>query len=269
MKDPLVSVNWLKDHLEDENLIILDASLQTDKKSVSSVIPGAIWFDLKGKFSDPTSAFPNTFPSVQQFVTEARNLGINNNSTIVVYDTKGIFSAPRVWWMFRIMGHQNVAVLNGGLPAWLEAGLPTQKKHTVAPKNGNFEAAPNLNSVKSIDEIEANIEKNNYQVVDARSKGRFNGTEAEPREELKSGHIPNSINIPYTQLLENGYYKPLPEIKQIFNSSMINNKPIIFSCGSGITACVLLLGAQLVLKNELNIYDGSWTEWATIHADLL
>lgn len=256
-----VSPDWLKAHLNDQNLIILDAS-QPSNFSESFSIPGARVFDLKNDFSDTCSEYPNTFPKVEQFEQECGKLGINKNSKIVVYDNRGIYFSPRVWWMFKVMGHQNIAVLDGGLPAWENQGFKTKVRDNTTYTTGNFSAILDANVVKDFEFIKTNIEKQDSLIVDARSSGRFNGTAPEPRKGLRSGSIPNSINIPYETLLENGKFKNEQELLEIFNSSQITNEPLVFSCGSGVTACIVLLAAELIkIENKKSVYDGSWTEW--------
>lgn len=268
MNSPLVSVSWLAQHLDDADLIVLDASTASNisgKKPEfeNCVIPSARHFDLNNRFSDSNAPFPNTMPSQEHFQQEARNLGINNESSIVVYDNLGIYNSPRVWWMLKAMGHQNVAVLDGGLSAWVHAGLPTSSTHTKDYPIGNFAASFNSRALVSLEEVKANIPSNQFTLIDARSKGRFDGTAPEPREGLSSGHIPGSCNVPFQDVLDNGFMKPKEELRAIFDDHTLADKPLVFSCGSGLTACITLLAAELVLPNPLAIYDGSWTEWAS------
>ncbi len=258
MLPPLISVKELQAILNDKDLIILDASQQ----AVEEIIPGARLFDIKNKFSDINSNYPNSFPSTKQFEIESQQLGINNKSKLVVYDNKGIYSSPRVWYMFRAIGHKNITVLDGGLPAWKSENLRTNQHSKSKYKKGNFTANKSYNNTIGYQEICKNIVSKDFQLVDARSTGRFNGTTPEPRKGIKSGHIPNSINIPYLTLLKNNHFKTKGELKEIFKSLTNINKPIVFSCGSGITACILLLGYYIAYNLEANLYDGSWTEWA-------
>ena len=269
MPSPLVSSEWLNENRQIENLVILDAS---PAKTVSGkqsefendVIPNARYFDLKNMFSDPNGKFPNTFPSLEQFEKACQSLGINNSSKIIVYDNLGIYTSPRVWWMFKTMGHENIAILNGGLPDWVEKGYETNSLHDSAFSNGNFTAKFNPIQIVNIDFVASNIESQAHLVIDARSDGRFNGTSKEPRPGLRSGHIPKSVNVPFVSVLEAGKFKSKPELEELFASIRVDHRPITFSCGSGITACIVLLAAELVLKNETSVYDGSWTEWATL-----
>jgi len=262
MTTPLISAQWLNNNLNDPNLVILDASQQLAENNIQ--ISGARYFDVKNVFSEQQSEFPNTFPSVQQFEEECQKLGINNSSKIVVYDNEGIFYSPRVWWMFKTMGYQNVAVLDGGLPEWIAQGYKTVTGHYTEFTPGNFKANFKKEQVKAYDFVRANITSKNALVIDARSAGRFNGTVPDPREGLKSGSIPNSINLHYATVLENGKFKSKAALTALFSEIHHQKKPLVFTCGSGITACIILLASELVMEQETAVYDGSWTEWATL-----
>jgi thiosulfate/3-mercaptopyruvate sulfurtransferase len=266
MNENLVSSKWLKENLENENLIILDASMENkvsgaiaDHKNKS--IPESRYFNIKEKFSDKKSQFPNTLVSEEHFQTECRKLGINQSSHIVVYDSLGIYSSPRVWWMFKTMGHNKVSVLNGGLPQWIDMAYPIVEKEIKNYASGDFIARFNADNVKYYEDILKNSAAPEAILIDARSEGRFNGTAEEPRKYLKSGHIPNSINIPYQNVLQDGCYKSKAELKKVFESTPINNN-LIFSCGSGLTACIVLLASELIQDKKTSVFDGSWTEWA-------
>jgi thiosulfate/3-mercaptopyruvate sulfurtransferase len=268
MNSPLVSASWLAQHIDDVDLIVLDASSSSNisgKKPEfeDCFIQGARYFDLNNKFSDSNAPFPNTMPSQEQFQQEARNLGINNESSIVVYDNLGLYNSPRVWWMLKAMGHKHVAVLDGGLSAWVHAGFPTSATHATNYAHGNFTASFNSDALVAMDEVKANIASKQFTLIDARSKGRFNGTAPEPREGLSSGHVPGSCNVPFQEVLNNGFMKSEEELRAIFDKLMLADKPLVFSCGSGLTACITLLAAEFVLPNQMAIYDGSWTEWAS------
>ena len=265
----LVSVKWLHQNLDDENLVLLDASLKSTAEGKNSShknlsIPTARYFDLKSKFSDQNSPFPNTIPSEQQFEAECRKLGINQASKIVVFDNMGIYSSPRVWWGFKAMGHENISVLNGGLSEWINHGYLTEDRKVKEHVRGDFKAQFQKEFVKNYEDILNNLNSELFQVVDARSEGRFNGTANEPRKHLKSGHIRNSINIPYAQLLENGKYKSELELREIFDLKRGNEKEMVFSCGSGLTACIVLLASRIAGYESKYVYDGSWTEWAEL-----
>jgi len=263
----LVSSEWLNDNINDQDLILLDASQKTKLVKVDHLqgniqIKNARSFNLKEKFSDTTTSLPNMLPNSTEFKRESRILGINNSSVIVIYDDLGIFFSPRVWWMFKAMGHQKVYVLNGGLKDWLKKGFITEPKIPKSYSQGNFKACFNSNAVRSLDAIKRNIKRKDEILIDARSNNRFKGLAPEPRD-IPSGSIKDSINIPYETVLKNGKYKRQEDLVQIFKNHNIDNRPLIFSCGSEITACIILLASELVLTNQKSVYDGSWTEWAT------
>jgi thiosulfate/3-mercaptopyruvate sulfurtransferase len=266
MIDPVVSPKWLYDNLQHPDLIILDAS-QTKKGSNNVAqekfvrIKGARFFDFENTFSHKESNLPNMLPEPEVFEEESRKLGIKNSSIIVVYDRDGIYSSPRVWWMFRAMGHQNIAVLNGGLPAWQEEGFEVEPVQAQSYPPGDFKANFNPQMVKDVESIINNLEQPSVTVIDARSENRFYGISPEPRKGLRGGHIPGSVNIPYESVLENGKFRPKSELSKIFKQ-FGQEKPLVFSCGSGITACIVLLAGELVQNNPKSVYDGSWTEWA-------
>tara|TARA_Y100001972_G_scaffold95224_1_gene117279 strand:+ start:1466 stop:2299 length:834 start_codon:yes stop_codon:yes gene_type:complete len=268
MSNSLVTAAWLNEHLSDENLVILDSSPTSNVSGLKSeldglVIPGARYFDLKGQFSDPKSPYPNTMPSPGDFQKAARSLGINTNSEIIVYDNLGVYTSPRVWWMFKAMGHDRVSVLDGGLADWVKNGFATKDSHQSAFPEGDFTARFQADAVKSMQEVIENINQSSFELVDARSKGRFEGTAPEPREGMSSGHLPNSCNLPFEDVLNDGKFKSPEELRQIFSDLKLGDKPITFSCGSGLTACIILLAAEQVLPNQKSVYDGSWTEYAS------
>ena len=233
---------------------------KTDFENIG--IRGARHFDLKNEFNDVSSKLPNTLPGPKQFENSCRKLGINNSSKIVVYDNLGIYLSPRVWWMFNALGHQNIAVLNGGLPEWISQGNETVQQVENNITRGDFEAKFHPEMVKDYDFVLSNVTLKESVLIDARSAGRFKGIAPEPREGLQSGNIPGSLNLPYTEVLENGKFKSREELSEIFNNLKIDEKALIFSCGSGVTACIILLASELVSKNDKSVYDGSWTEWA-------
>ena len=267
MTQPIVSAAWLQNNLVNPNLIILDASFKENQSNIKTdleniQIKGARYFDIKNTFSDANNPLPNTLPSPNQFEIEAKKLGINKNSIVVIYDNLGIYSSPRAWWLFKIMGHQNVAVLDGGLPEWIKEGyaleeIPENPIYTV----GNFEAKFNPELVKSKEQILENIQTKEAVLIDARAENRFKGIGDEPRPGLRSGHIPGSINIPYTQLLQNGKFLPKEELIKVLKP---DSRPLIFTCGSGVTACIDLIAYELIGKNPKSVYDGSWTEWGQL-----
>ena len=266
---PLVSVDWLYNHLNDENLIILDATLPkaTAKREVvfeeKKQIQNAIFFDIKNMFSNTKAPFPNTVLSAIEFESKAQDLGIQNSSCIVVYDDLGIYSSPRVWWLFQLMGFTNIAVLNGGLPEWKLNGYPIQNTNNNQFKKGDFKVNYQREKIKYTNDVLAAIGNENIVITDARSKNRFYGIIPEPRTYVKSGHIPSSVSLPYSDILINRKLKSIGELESIFKNINPKNKDFIFSCGTGITASILALGAEILGFNNYAVYDGSWTEWGT------
>ena len=269
MKNPIVSAEWLKKNLDKNNVIILDASLKNNisgdvSEFTGKQIPGSRYFDIDNVFSEKGLDLPHMLCSEKQFETEAKNLGINSESIIVVYDNVGVYSAPRAYWMFKTMGHSEVYVLDGGLPGWAEAGFGLEDKNEIKYPQGNFKAEYNAKLVRDIKEVHNNIvHKKNETLIDARSKGRFDGTEPEPRAWLKSGSISNSLNLPYTEVVDGVYFKSKNDLEKIIGKMKLDNKPLIFSCGSGLTACILYVAFEIIgIENSRSVYDGSWTEWA-------
>ncbi|GAL90102.1 sulfurtransferase [Jejuia pallidilutea] len=264
LTSPLVSVNWLHEKLGANNLVVLDGTIAKTFNALSQQIPTARFFDIKQKFSDTSNAFPSAFPSEYQFQIEAQNLGINQDSAIVVYDDKGIYSSARVWWLFKAFGFSNIAVLDGGFPEWKKAGFPIENAAPYNDNKGSFKASLQPNYMKFFDDIKTASEHKTHTIIDARSSDRFNCKVPEPREGLRRGTIPNSVNLPFTNLLEHGTFKSKKEIAKAFYMLAEPDEAIIFSCGSGITACVLALGAELSGYKNISVYDGSWTEYGTL-----
>lgn len=265
LKEPVVSVEWLHNNLNATNLIVLDGTINKPFEASQMQIPNARFFDLKNKFSDVSNPFPSAFPSAEQFQKEARHLGINTNSAIVVYDDKGIYSSARVWWLFKAFGYTNIAVLNGGFPEWLKSVFPTEPIKNYMGKAGDFIVNLQPKYMLFFDDV-VNASKNKtHHIIDARSAARFNGLEPEPRAGLRSGTIPNSKNIPFKTLLnDDGLLKPKAQLKPIFSEFINQDDAVIFSCGSGITACILALGAEISGYKNIAVYDGSWTEWGSL-----
>jgi thiosulfate/3-mercaptopyruvate sulfurtransferase len=198
-------------------------------------------------------------PSAADFENEIQKLGINHDSIIVAYDKDGIYSSPRAWWMFRAMGHEQVAVLDGGLPAWIQAGYETVSTLATPRGRGNFASHPQGGLFVDSKTVLQALTDPTVSVIDARSAGRFTGQEPEPRAGLRGGHMPNAVNIPHMSLLENGKMLPKSRLKSIFEK--YKDKQMIFSCGSGVTSCVDALAAEQVGFKDLAVYDGSWSEW--------
>lgn len=262
---PLVTPSWVHEHLNHDAVVILDASFNTNDQE--GVLPNSRYFDLKDTFLDRESEFPNTVPKAAHFERECQRLGINTTSHIVVYDTIGIYTSPRVWWLFRVMGHEKISVLDGGLPAWIAHGFETVSRTEAAFELGDFKARFDPRQLKDFEEVSENVLSASSLLIDARSSGRFAGVADEPRAHLSSGHIPNSMSIPYQEVLDGNTYKSKEALSALFERKGVanTNKDLIFSCGSGITACIVLLASILVQDNRTAVYDGSWTEWAEKH----
>jgi len=264
--NPIVSTDWLMENIDIPNLVILDASV---KKNVSGLTPefpnlqikGTRRFDMENIFLDKENTLPNMIPNVKVFTQECQKLGICKNSIIVVYDNLGIYTSPRAWWMFKAMGHHQITVLDGGLSAWKEAGLPCEIRIKRKVMLGDFEAQYQSSLVRDSAFILNNIENDEVLILDARSEKRFDGSIPEPRENMASGHIPCSKNLPYSNVLENGKMKSKAELKKIFAKVNLEDKQLVFTCGSGVTACIILLASELIVPNKKSLYDGSWSEW--------
>lgn len=203
-------------------------------------------------------------PSEKQFTREAQNLGINKNSAVVVYDDKGIYSSARAWYLFKAFGFNNVAVLDGGLPEWEQANYILEDKTDFEFPHGNFVGTYNPDYFNFFSEIEPISNNPDCLILDARSNKRFEGLVPEPRIGLRSGNIPNSVNLPFASLLNGNCLKSKEELKTIFNTLNVSEKNLVFSCGSGITACILALAAEMAGYNDLSVYDGSWTEYGSL-----
>jgi thiosulfate/3-mercaptopyruvate sulfurtransferase len=265
----LVSVQWLADNFDAENLVILDASMKPVVPTPGEItleeagcIKGARRFDFDNDIRDKNTDLPHMMPSAEFFTDEMQKLGINKDSAIVVYDYMGIFSSPRAWWMFRSMGHTQVAVLNGGLPAWKNAGFACGlQAETVAKHRGNFAAQSQSGLFCDSTQVLEALSDPRFAVLDARSAGRFKGVEPEPREGLRSGHMPNALNLPFTDMLEDGLMLPAASLDSIFSKLVNKELNLIFSCGSGVTACVDALAAEQAGYPNISVYDGSWSEW--------
>lgn len=265
----LVETSWLADHLDDPKVIILDASwhlptVDRDAKAEFQQrhIPNARFFDIDDA-SDRASALPHMLPSPDGFADYVSALGIGNDSHVVVYDSYGLFSAARVWWMFRVFGHDNVSILNGGLPKWETETRPLTDAPTASSQHP-FNAVFRPKMVQSIDDIQDNLTHGQRKILDARSLARFRGEAAEPRPGIRSGHIPGSACLPFDQLLDPASKTLLPAetIEQLFDGAGIDNQmAVTCSCGTGVTACALALGLHLIGNDDVAVYDGSWTEW--------
>lgn len=265
----LKSFEWLAENLGNSDLRIVDASWylpaqERDQKAEfnSTHIPNAVFFD-QDKIIDPDSDLPHTLPDPDTFARAVGNLGISEDDVIVVYDAMGMFTAPRVWWMFKIMGAQSVYVLDGGFDEWKANGLPLSHENTLV-KPVIFTPYFDKDAVANIDDVMAAIDTEQTQILDARAAGRFDGTDAEPRAGMRSGHMPNAINTPVFSLSKKGKLKSISELTTLFESNSVTlNKPVITTCGSGITAAVITLALNSIGHMDTQLYDGSWSEWGS------
>ncbi|MEZ5757197.1 MAG: 3-mercaptopyruvate sulfurtransferase [Emcibacteraceae bacterium] len=266
----LVTTEWLAENMSDPNIRILDATWylpnsENNAKAeyAQSHIPGALYFDID-EIADTDIPLPHMMPSNEKMSSRVRKMGISNRNHIVVYDNSDFNSAARAWFMFKNFGHENISILDGGFKKWCKEGRPTQSDIPTF-SSSHYQANKDENKIRNLDQIKANIESNKEQLVDARSRGRFLGTAPEPRPESRSGHIPGSFSVPFNELLsEDGIYKGRDELKKIFVENGVDlNKPIVTSCGSGITACVLLFALDQIGHKDGALYDGSWAEWGT------
>jgi thiosulfate/3-mercaptopyruvate sulfurtransferase len=263
----LKSTEWLAGQLGKPGVSIVDGSyyLPTQKRDakgeyLAGHIPGAIFFDINALADDSTD-LPHMLPGPDQFGKAVGNLGITENDTIVVYDGTGFFSAPRVWWTFKIFGARNVFILDGGLPAWKQEGRPLDIGEVKRPQR-TFNAEMDTGAVAMLSDVQMALNDSSAQVVDARSAGRFAGTEPEPRAGLRSGHMPGARSVPSTEIIENGRLASPEKIAAAFKKAGIDtDKPIITTCGSGVTAVILAMGLDAIGKKLPRVYDGSWSEW--------
>ncbi|PTX61637.1 thiosulfate/3-mercaptopyruvate sulfurtransferase [Kordia periserrulae] len=269
LENPIISVDWLCENLSATNLVILNGTIpkvvNATYQAETHQISNARFFDIKNTFSDTAAPFPNTMVDAVTFTKEAQKLGINQDSAIVVYDELGIYASPRVWYMFKTMGFDNIAVLNGGFPAWKARNYPIEVKKVYQGNHGNFQAKSSLHRFKNYTAMLQIVQDEAAVILDARSEARFTGQVPEPRKGLRSGTIPTSKNLPYTEVLQDYHFKSTTDLQNIFSSFQHENSPFVFSCGSGITACILALAAELADYTDYAVYDGSWTEWGTLY----
>ena len=265
----VVSTGWLDNEMGASDLVLLDSSVppvvpgyfSINRDGEFAVIPGAQRFDYDQVVCKPNTTLPHMLPEPELFEEEVRKLGINNTSTVIVYDDVGLYASPRAWWMFKAMGHDKVAVLDGGLPKWLSEKKEVSEKFSE-PSPGNFVAELDESLFCDFEVVLQGLDRPNCAVLDARSEFRFKGLESEPRPGVRSGHMPNAINLPFSKVLNGGLLKSEQELREIFASLVSENQEkIITSCGSGITACILTLAADVAGFRDLSVYDGSWAEW--------
>jgi thiosulfate/3-mercaptopyruvate sulfurtransferase len=264
----LVSTAWLEAHLKDPDLRILDASwylpdMARDAKAEynEAHIPGARFFDIE-EISDKRSGLPHMAPTPEMFISRMRAMGVGDGHQVVIYDGAGLFSAARVWWTFRLMGKQDVAVLDGGFPKWRSEGRPIEDMPPIV-RDRHMTVQRQAHLIKDVTQVAAAAKLGDYSIVDARSPGRFSGQEPEPRPGLRSGHIPKAKNVPFKSVLNaDGTMKSPEALAKVFADAGVDlKKPVITSCGSGVTASVLNLALERMGKLDHSLYDGSWAEW--------
>ncbi|RLJ97945.1 3-mercaptopyruvate sulfurtransferase [Ruegeria conchae] len=264
----LVSTEWLAAHIKDPDLRILDGSWYLPQQARDAKaeydaghIPGARYFDID-EISDHRSDLPHMAPPVEKFMSRLRAMGVGDGHQVVVYDGAGLMSAARVWWMFRLMGQENIAVLDGGLPKWQAEGREIEDLPPVI-RDRHMTVRVQNHLIRDVTQVSAAAKLHDHEIIDARSASRFAGAEAEPREGLRSGHIPGSRNVPFGMLLnKNGTMKSPEDCRVIFESAGVDlSKPAITSCGSGVTAAILSLALERMGKKDHSLYDGSWAEW--------
>ncbi|OWY16712.1 3-mercaptopyruvate sulfurtransferase [Thioclava sp. JM3] len=270
MDDPktLVSTDWLAAHLKDPDLRILDASwflpqMERDAKATYEAkhIPGARFFDID-EISDNRSDLPHMAPPPEKFISRMRAMGVGDGHQVVIYDQHSVFSAPRVWWTFRLMGKTDVAVLDGGLPKWEAEGRPLEDMPPMV-RDRHMTVQRQSGLVKDVTQVAHASKLGDHEIIDARPSDRFLGNGTEPRPGLRSGHIPGSRNLPFGELLTpEGTFKSPDEIKALFEAAGVDlSKPAITTCGSGVSAAILALALEIIGKSDWSLYDGSWSEW--------
>ncbi|MAT34268.1 MAG: 3-mercaptopyruvate sulfurtransferase [Ponticaulis sp.] len=270
--DPLVTAEWLKSHIDAPDIRVVDATWippwspdaspsAAKRLYMDGHIPGAVFFDID-QIAETDSPYPHMMPGPEKFSSNARKLGLGDGKTIIVYDRGDFIASARVWWMIRHMGHRDVKVLDGGWSAWLRIDgkvedlepVVSERHHTVRVQN---------QLIKSYDQMLQNLETTEFKVLDARSTGRFDGTEAEPRAGLSSGHIPNSSNVPASSLVDqDGKLKSKSDLQDLLGE-FTGEANLVASCGSGVSAAVILLALFRLGRDDVALYDGSWTEWAS------
>jgi thiosulfate/3-mercaptopyruvate sulfurtransferase len=274
---PLLTVEWLAERLRDPEVVMLDATLppvgvvpkvDTRARYAAEHIPGAVFFDID-ELSDHATSLPHMLPPEAEFARAMSALGVSSEASIVVYEQEGVFSAPRAWWMLRVFGAKDVRVLDGGLRAWVDARLPVESG-TVRREAARFDAKLDHDAVEDFAGIQRKIAGRGQtrgqipaQILDARSAGRFAGTAPEPRPGISSGHMPGAVSLPFTELSADGRMKNAEALREIFASKGVNiARPVTTTCGSGVTAAVLALGLEMAGARQVQLYDGSWAEYA-------
>lgn len=270
MTSPFVSPQWLADRLDDPAVTVLDGSWllpgttgDTEAEFETGHIPGAIRFDIK-KFSDAGSDLPHMLPEPAEFAKLAGEAGIGSDGILVVYDSRGLTSAPRVWWTLKVMGAKDVRVLEGGLPRWRAENLPLETGHGETPPEAVFTPRPVAEAVADFERVREASRAGTAQILDARPPARFSGEDKEPRPGLKSGHIPRSVNLPTSKIVTDGAFKSAEALAAAFEAAGIDlDRPVITSCGSGVSASTLALALEVLGARDVAVYDGSWSDWGS------
>ena len=264
----LVSTDWLAAHIKDPDLRILDGTMflpgtgrDARAEYAETHIPGARFFDID-EISDNRSDLPHMAPPVEKFMSRLRAMGVGDGHQVVVYDTHGLFSAARVWWLFRLMGQTDIAVLDGGLPKWVAEGRETEDMEPII-RDRHMTVRRQAHMVKDVTQVSSASKLGDYEILDARSPGRFRGEEPEPREGLRSGHVPGSKNVHYRELMnDDGTMKDADGLRAVLENAGVDlSRPVITTCGSGVTAAIINLALERIGKTDHALYDGSWAEW--------
>lgn len=270
--DPIVSCAWLAERLEAPDIRVMDASwfLPGDARDAKGLyaerrIPGAAFFDID-EIADADSALPHMLPSPEKFASRMRTLGIGDGAHVIVYDNQGLFSAARVWWTFRVMGHEDIAVLDGGFPAWERGGFPVENGLPAPRRERHFTARFRGDLVRSLADMRRAVTEQRAPILDARPAARFRGEAPEPRAGLKSGHMPGARSIPSSALVsQDGVLRSADELRHIFSEAGADvNRPAICTCGSGVTAAIIALALARLGRWDASLYDGAWAEWGAL-----